>query len=345
MRSDSCLPLSVHVPLYAYVCVLTYTHVDTRAHTMPLPAPAQQHRHMHYNIHTCIHINTHIQVRNKGILTVHVASRGGLNATYHRNGVLGTGVLTRIDPSIDLSPSGRGELVSSVPTNAGNYAYAVPGDMFSARWSGYIRATQAAEYTFRVLTSPNRGIPGGLVPGNYIRVGSEVMRITHVLANSIGHYTPATVTVARGALESVASAHEVGEDAVYVLPIRDLPLATGYTAAGGSASAFGLQGALPLDGYFKGYKIRVDADGVAATAGDVGASVVTAYTAARLVTLQTALGAAPTALSTYEVCMHACLSVWMSVCLCYSRVRLFCVVYMYMLECNRTCACKFDAHS
>jgi hypothetical protein len=220
-------------------------------------------------------------------------------------GVFGTSVLTKIDSSIDLSALDRGEPVYNALASSLAYMYefahAAPADTLSVRWSGFVRVTTASEYTFRVLTSPTPGIRDGLVPGSFIRVGTEIMRITHVFSNSLGHFTPATLTVVRGAADTVASTHDVQDHATYVLPLRDLPIAKGYVSSGGTTLVFGLQGTLPLDGYYRVYRIRVDGDGTAATAGDVGVAVITAYSASRSVTLNTALAAAPTSISTFEV--------------------------------------------
>lgn len=74
----------------------------------------------------------------------HAALRGGLNATYHRGTILRGSVLTRIDPTIDFS---RGR--SALPGTS--------ADELSVRWSGYVRATIQAEYTFKVVSSPTIG--------------------------------------------------------------------------------------------------------------------------------------------------------------------------------------------
>jgi len=156
-------------------------------------------------------------------LTMELALRGGLRAVYHRDLTLTSPVVDRVEPTVSMYV-GRG---APPDTNE-----AVPSDFFSVRWSGYLRASVPSVYTFKVVTSASKGIQNGITPERYLKINNEVMRVTHVEKNEMGHLTPAGITIVRAIGGSTLAPHYAGIDIEAVLPIVDSPIAVGTLLAG-----------------------------------------------------------------------------------------------------------------
>jgi PA14 domain len=72
---------------------------------------------------------------------VGTTSGDGLTGFYYGDTTLTSLVLTRIDPTVNFS------------WGAGSPAPAVPVDNFSARWTGFVKATVTGSYTFYIASN------------------------------------------------------------------------------------------------------------------------------------------------------------------------------------------------